>query len=109
MATVVRVVPPPIAQKFSVESVLPAGHGHLAKPAPSQGEDLPVGGRTPLPSIAEVQAEVVAAADRVIDLGPEAGELGGEVVFEGSLKDFLKEADQSRTAKCSTARSRPRR
>ena len=38
--------------------------------------------------IVEHNMDVIKCADHVIDLGPEAGDMGGEVVFEGhSLRD----------------------
>ncbi|HTU14465.1 MAG TPA: excinuclease ABC subunit UvrA [Solirubrobacterales bacterium] len=38
--------------------------------------------------VVEHKPEVIEIADRVIDLGPGAGAGGGEVVFEGTLKDL---------------------
>ena len=35
--------------------------------------------------VVEHEEEIIRAADEIIDLGPEAGRLGGEVVFQGSL------------------------
>jgi excinuclease ABC subunit A len=40
--------------------------------------------------VVEHEAEMMRAADHVIDIGPGAGELGGEVVFEGNFKGLLK-------------------
>jgi excinuclease ABC subunit A len=40
--------------------------------------------------VVEHEAEMMRAADHVIDIGPGAGELGGEVVFEGDFKGLLK-------------------
>ena len=37
----------------------------------------------------EHHPELIAIADHVIDMGPFAGAKGGEVQFEGSMKDFL--------------------
>ncbi len=45
----------------------------------------------------EHNLDVVKNCDWVIDLGPEGGDLGGEIVFEGSLKD-LKNCKRSHTA-----------
>ena len=42
--------------------------------------------------VVEHEPEVIAIADHVIDLGPQAGGAGGEVVFEGSV-DGLRAAD----------------
>jgi excinuclease ABC subunit A len=42
--------------------------------------------------VVEHDEDVMKAADYIIDIGPEAGELGGELVFSGNFKD-LKNAD----------------
>lgn len=39
--------------------------------------------------IVEHNMDVIKCADHIIDLGPEAGDNGGEIVFEGSPKDLL--------------------
>jgi len=39
--------------------------------------------------VVEHAPEIVAAADHVIDLGPGAGRLGGELVFEGNVQALL--------------------
>ena len=39
--------------------------------------------------IVEHNMDVIKCADHVIDLGPEAGDMGGEVVFEGTPKELL--------------------
>lgn len=49
--------------------------------------------------IVEHCMEVIAKASWVIDLGPEGGEKGGEVVFQGPLEELLN-VDNSVTAKC---------
>jgi excinuclease ABC subunit A len=41
--------------------------------------------------IVEHDEEIIRAADHVIDMGPLAGRLGGEVVFQGNHKELLKE------------------
>ena len=46
--------------------------------------------------VVEHEEEIIRAADEIIDLGPEAGRLGGEVVFQGSLD--LTTANQSLTS-----------
>lgn len=46
--------------------------------------------------VVEHEEEIIKAADELIDLGPEAGRLGGEIVFQGSLD--LKAENQSLTA-----------
>ncbi len=40
--------------------------------------------------VVEHDGEIIASADHIIDIGPLAGEHGGEVVFEGNLKKLLK-------------------
>ncbi len=47
--------------------------------------------------VVEHDDEIMNAADYIIDLGPEAGSQGGQLVFEGSLKNLLK-FDDSLTA-----------
>lgn len=47
--------------------------------------------------VVEHEEEVIRAADRVIDIGPEAGAGGGEVIFNGPLKD-ISSANRSLTA-----------
>ena len=48
--------------------------------------------------IIEHNPEVIKHADWVIDLGPEGGDDGGELVFEGTVADMLK-CKKSLTAK----------
>ena len=48
--------------------------------------------------VVEHNLDVIRSADWVIDLGPDAGDRGGEVVFAGTPED-LKNCDQSFTAK----------
>jgi excinuclease ABC subunit A len=50
-------------------------------------EDLRDLGNTVL--VVEHDADVMRAADHIVDLGPGAGELGGNVVFEGTLSQML--------------------
>jgi excinuclease ABC subunit A len=40
--------------------------------------------------VVEHDEEIMNAADKVIDIGPEAGTFGGEIVAEGTLKSILK-------------------
>jgi excinuclease ABC subunit A len=40
--------------------------------------------------VVEHDEEIIRAADHVIDIGPGAGNLGGEIVFRGGLKDLQK-------------------
>jgi excinuclease ABC subunit A len=42
--------------------------------------------------VVEHDPEVIASAEHLIDLGPRAGEHGGEVMFSGTMEDFLKNA-----------------
>ena len=42
--------------------------------------------------IVEHDEEIMRAADYLIDVGPDAGRLGGEIVFEGDAKDITAEA-----------------
>lgn len=47
--------------------------------------------------VVEHDEDIILAADHVIDIGPYAGRLGGEVVFEGSI-DQLKKSNKSLTS-----------
>ena len=40
--------------------------------------------------VVEHDEEIIRAADYIIDIGPNAGRLGGEVVYEGDMKDLKK-------------------
>ena len=40
--------------------------------------------------VVEHEEDIIRAADQIIDMGPLAGEYGGEVVFQGDHKDLLK-------------------
>ncbi|HVF27628.1 MAG TPA: excinuclease ABC subunit UvrA, partial [Pyrinomonadaceae bacterium] len=40
--------------------------------------------------VVEHEAEMIRAADHILDIGPGAGELGGEVIYEGNFKGLLK-------------------
>jgi len=48
--------------------------------------------------VVEHDPDVMRAADHIVDLGPGAGEHGGEVIFEGSYDDLLRDS-QSLTGK----------
>ncbi len=43
--------------------------------------------------VVEHDPDIVRAAEHVVDMGPRAGEAGGEVVFEGPWEDFLRSPD----------------
>jgi len=47
--------------------------------------------------VVEHEEEIIKQADDIIDIGPEAGEHGGELVFQGSYNDLSKD-DKSYTA-----------
>ncbi len=53
--------------------------------------------------VVEHEEEIIRAADRIIDIGPEAGYNGGEVVFNGTIKE-LEKAKNSLTADYLTGR-----
>ncbi len=48
--------------------------------------------------VIEHQPDIIKCADYIIDIGPEAGKYGGEVVFTGTPEDLVKEK-RSHTAK----------
>ena len=48
--------------------------------------------------VIEHNLEVIKCADWIIDLGPEGGETGGHVVFEGTPEELVK-SKESQTAK----------
>ena len=48
--------------------------------------------------VVEHDEDIMEQADTIIDMGPEAGTLGGEVIFQGSLAE-LKKSSRSLTAK----------
>jgi excinuclease ABC subunit A len=49
--------------------------------------------------VVEHDAEVMRAADYLLDLGPGAGEHGGNVIYAGTLADMLAEGSSSLTAR----------
>lgn len=51
--------------------------------------------------VVEHEEEIMRAADYLIDIGPDAGRLGGEVVWQGDVSELLKitELDRSYTVK----------
>ena len=53
--------------------------------------------------VVEHEEEIIRAADTIIDIGPEAGYNGGEIVFAGTI-DELEKAENSLTAKYLTGK-----
>ncbi|HUJ22845.1 MAG TPA: excinuclease ABC subunit UvrA [Bryobacteraceae bacterium] len=49
--------------------------------------------------VVEHDPEVMRAADRIVDLGPGAGENGGNVIYNGSYEDLLRNSDGSLTGR----------
>jgi excinuclease ABC subunit A len=49
--------------------------------------------------VVEHDPDVMRAADRIVDLGPGAGERGGNIVFEGSMAALLADTNGSLTAR----------
>ncbi len=49
--------------------------------------------------VIEHNLEVIRQADYIIDMGPEGGEAGGEVVMTGTPKDFIRQPEASHTAR----------
>jgi len=47
--------------------------------------------------VVEHDLEMIRSSDYIIELGPLAGEKGGEIVYQGSLKNFLKNSHNSLT------------
>ena len=43
--------------------------------------------------VVEHDEEIIRAADYIIDIGPKAGRLGGEVVYQGDMKDLQKNSN----------------
>jgi excinuclease ABC subunit A len=43
--------------------------------------------------VVEHDEDIMLAADMIVDIGPEAGTNGGEVVYQGSLEQMMKSAD----------------
>ena len=61
--------------------------------------------------VVEHDPDVMRAADHIVDLGPGAGEHGGEIVFEGTLPALIGDGDESLTARYlrGELQGRPRR
>ncbi|MCE5309452.1 MAG: excinuclease ABC subunit UvrA [Acidobacteriales bacterium] len=49
--------------------------------------------------VVEHDADVMRAADHIVDLGPGAGENGGRIVFEGSYQDLIADSNASLTGR----------
>ncbi|MEP7354177.1 MAG: excinuclease ABC subunit A, partial [Acidobacteriota bacterium] len=49
--------------------------------------------------VVEHDPDVMRAADHIIDMGPGAGELGGNVIFEGTFKKLIGKSSDSLTSK----------
>lgn len=58
--------------------------------------------------VVEHDEEMMRAADYLIDVGPEAGRLGGEIVYQGGIDTITEESaskyDKSHTIKCLTGK-----
>jgi excinuclease ABC subunit A len=64
--------------------------------------------------VVEHDADVMRAADHIVDLGPGAGELGGRIIFEGSYRSMVSDGAGSLTSRylsgeLQAARDRTRR
>jgi excinuclease ABC subunit A len=57
--------------------------------------------------VVEHDPEIIKECDHIIDLGPRAGEQGGEVMFAGSYKDLLKDENSLTAAYLSGRKSIP--
>lgn len=49
--------------------------------------------------IIEHNLDVIKMADHIIDLGPEGGDGGGQILFEGTPEEMIKKAKSSHTAR----------
>ena len=50
--------------------------------------------------VIEHNLDIIKVADHIIDMGPEGGEKGGNIIYSGSVKDMIKPLKQiSHTAK----------
>ena len=64
-------------------------HSHDTKKLIVVLKELQALGNTVL--VVEHDEDIMLQADTIIDIGPEAGSLGGEIVFQGDLKSLIKE------------------
>ncbi len=55
--------------------------------------------------VVEHDVEIIKSADQIVDIGPKAGSFGGELIFQGSLRNLLKKSG-SVTAKSLKKQSR---
>ncbi len=49
--------------------------------------------------VVEHDADIMRAADHIVDMGPGAGELGGRIVFQGSYRKIMSNGNASLTSK----------
>jgi len=57
--------------------------------------------------VVEHDPEIIKECDHIIDLGPKAGEQGGEIMFAGSYKDLLKDENSLTAAYLSQRKTIP--
>ena len=50
--------------------------------------------------VVEHDEEIIRAADYIIDIGPQAGRLGGQIVYQGSMNDLQRNSNSYRYAIC---------
>lgn len=67
-------------------------------------QTLQKGGNTIV--VVEHDEKIMRAADQIIDMGPEAGSRGGEVVFQGSWKELMKGEARSHTVNYLTGKAK---
>ena len=56
--------------------------------------------------IVEHRLELIAAADWIIDMGPEGGNRGGEVLFTGTPRDLM-DCEKSETGRYLRIQAKP--
>ena len=57
--------------------------------------------------VVEHDEEIIRAADYIIDIGPKAGRLGGEVVYQGDMKDILATSYELQATSKATCKDKP--
>ena len=77
-----------VQSQVLVEILLVVGHILVVVHILVVGHNLVVGHSL---VVVEHNLDVIRNADWVIDLGPDAGDAGGEIVFEGTPEDLVKE------------------